>query len=138
MKISQKLFFIYWLPVLAFCVAIFVQSLFPPSDIGPDFPLKDKVFHMAAYGLLAILFYRACRETWPGRLSPVQLLAISVCFATLYGLGDEFHQSFVAERQADTLDGVADVVGSILGVTGYMLLTCWRGWRWTSKLDRRL
>ena len=109
-----------WLPVIALCVAIFVQSSFPPPDFGPAFPLKDKVMHMVAYGLLAVLFYRACRVTWPERLAPVQLLAISVLFASLYGLSDEFHQSFVAARQADALDWVADVAGSILGALGYM------------------
>lgn len=133
MKIAQKLFFIYWLPVLVFCVAIFVQSLFPASELGPAFPMKDKVFHMAAYGLLAALFYRACRVTWPERLSPAQLLVISVFFASLYGMSDEFHQSFVAARQADALDGVADVAGSILGALGYMLVVSRRGRNGLSK-----
>ncbi len=80
------------------------------------------MMHMAAYGILAALFYRACRVTWPGKLSPVQLLTLSVCFASLYGMSDEFHQSFVASRQADVMDGVADVAGSILGALGYMWL----------------
>ena len=123
MKTAQRKFFIYWLPVMVLCVAIFVQACFPSPDLGPSFPLKDKVLHMAAYGILAALFYRACRVTWPGRLSPVQLLAISACFATLYGVSDEIHQSFVATRQADMMDGVADLVGSILGALAYMGLT---------------
>jgi VanZ family protein len=120
MKTAQRKLFLNWLPVIALCTAIFVQSSFPSPDLGPAFPLKDKVMHMIAYGLLAALFYRACRLTWPGSLSPVQLLAISVCFASLYGMSDEFHQFFVASRQADVMDGVADVAGSILGALGYM------------------
>jgi VanZ family protein len=75
--------------------------------------------HMAAYGLLAVLCYRACRVTWTGRLSRVQLLVISVCFASLYGMSDEFHQSFVVSRQADAMDGMVDAVGSLLGALGY-------------------
>ena len=120
MKTAQKNFFIDWLPVMALCVAIFVQSSFPSPDLGPSFPLKDKVLHMAAYGLLAALFFRACRVTWPSRLSPAKLLVISICLATLYGVSDEFHQSFVAVRQADAMDGVADFAGSILGALIYM------------------
>ena len=123
MKTTQRTFFLYWLPVLALCAVIFVQSSFPSPDLGPAFPLKDKMMHMAAYGILAALFYRACRVTWPGSLSPVQLLAISVCLASLYGMSDEFHQSFVASRHADVMDGVADVAGSILGALGYMWAT---------------
>lgn len=119
MKITQKQFFSYWLPVTAFCVVIFVLSCFPSPDVGPPFLFKDKVLHMTAYGVLAALFYRACRATWPGRLSPVQLLAISVCFATLYGLSDEIHQAFVATRQADGYDLLADFMGSVLGAVGF-------------------
>ncbi|WP_372677675.1 VanZ family protein [Desulfosarcina sp.] len=127
MKTAQRTFFLYWLPVIALCAAIFVQSSFPPPDLGLPFPLKDKVMHMVAYGLLAVLFFRACRLTWPDRLSPMQLMAISVLFASLYGLSDEFHQSFVVARQADALDGVADVAGSILGALGYMWVVSRRG-----------
>ncbi len=120
MKTAPRTFFIYWLPVIALCAAIFVQSSFPSPDLGLSFPLKDKVMHMVAYGLLAVLFYRACRVTWPGKLSPAQLLVISVLFASLYGVSDEFHQSFVAARQADGYDVLADFLGSLLGAVGYL------------------
>ncbi len=133
MKTAQRTFFIYWLPVIALCAAIVVQSSFPPPNLGLSFPLKDKVMHLVAYGLLAVLFYRACRVTWPERLSPVQLLVISVLFASLFGVSDEFHQSFVAARQADALDGVADVAGSILGALGYMWVVSRRGRNGLSK-----
>jgi hypothetical protein len=57
MKIIQSNSVFYWLPVLMLCVLIFVQSSFPSPDFGPSaFPLKDKVLHMAAYGVLAALF----------------------------------------------------------------------------------
>ena len=123
MKTMQKQFLYYWLPVLVFCAAIFVQSSFPSPDLGPSFPMKDKVLHMTAYGLLAALVCRACRATWPGRQSTFQLLAVSACLATLYGLGDEFHQAFVVARQADGFDVLADLVGSILGAAGYVAAT---------------
>ena len=120
MKTAPRTFFIYWLPVIAFCAAIFVQSSFPSPDLGLSFPLKDKVMHMVAYGLLALLVYRACRVTWPGKLSPGQLLVISVLFASLYGLSDEVHQSFVPARHADGYDVLADFLGSLLGAVGYL------------------
>lgn len=120
MKTPQKLFIYYWLPVTALCAAIFIQSCFPSPDLGPSFPLKDKVLHLGAYAVLAALFCRACQATWPGRLSPVQLLVVSAGFATFYGAGDELHQAFVAARQADVADGLADFAGSILGAAGYL------------------
>ncbi|WP_319523716.1 VanZ family protein [uncultured Desulfosarcina sp.] len=112
--------FILWLPVIALCLAIFLQSCFPSPDMGPSFPLKDKVLHLAAYGLLAVLFVRACRWTWPSRLSGLQLMLLGIGFATLYGLGDEYHQSLVAARQAEVMDVVADFAGSILGSAVYL------------------
>jgi len=138
MKTAQKKFFLYWMPVIALCAAIAVQSSFPSPDLGPSFPLKDKVLHMAVYGALALLFYRACRLTWPGRLSPAQLLVLSVCFATLFGMSDEVHQSFVVARKADVMDGVADFAGSILGAVLYIMVTSRGGRSWFSKTGRRL
>ena len=135
MKIMQKQFLYYWLPVAVFGAAIFVQSGFPSPDLGPSFPMKDKVLHMAAYGILAALVCRACRATWPGQ-STLQLLAVSVCLATLYGLGDEFHQTFVAARQADWFDVLADLMGSILGAAGYVAVTRNSGLNRFLKADR--
>jgi VanZ family protein len=120
LKPARKKYVFHWLPVVALCLAIFIQSAFPSPDLGFSFPLKDKLLHMAVYGLLAALFYRACQLTLPGRFSPAQLLVISICFATLYGVSDEIHQFFVAARQAEVMDGVADFAGSVSGAVGYM------------------
>lgn len=119
MKIPSRTCLYYWLPVLALCVAIFVQSCFATPDLGFSFPLKDKMLHMSVYGLLAALFYRAWRWTWPGRFNPVQMLVASVLFAALYGVSDELHQAFVAARQADGYDVLADIAGSFLGAAMY-------------------
>ena len=112
-----------WLPVIILCLVIFVQSCYPSPDIGPSFPLKDKVLHLAGYGLLAALFVRACRWTWSGRLSGLQLMLLGVGFATLYGLSDELHQSLVAARQAELMDLAADFAGSILGSSVYLKMS---------------
>lgn len=112
-----------WVPVAALCAAIFTQSCFPSPHLGPSFPLKDKVLHVLAYGLLAALCFRACRLTWPDWRPLRQVLFVSVLFASLYGAGDEFHQAFVAARQADGVDLLADVVGSLLGGTLWLLAT---------------
>ncbi len=111
---------LYWFLVAALCAVIFVQSCFPPLELGPRFQFRDKILHAIVYGLLAALFSRACRATWPDRMTALPLLIISVLFATAYGVSDEIHQSFVAARQLDLADGVANFVGSLLGATGAM------------------
>ena len=74
-------------------------------------------------GLLAFLFARACRHTWRSRLTRRQLLILSICFTALYGFSDEWHQLYVATRQADLMDGIADFAGSVLGA-GVFLRMC--------------
>ena len=117
-----------WLPVLILCLAIFLQSCFPSPDVGPSFHLNDKVLHMAVYALLAALVARACRLTWPGRFSAMQLLLISVAFSALYGLSDEWHQTLVASRHGSVLDVLADFTGGVVGALLYV--------KWVAARDR--
>ena len=116
-----------WLAVMALCVVIYVQSCYPPLELGPRFQFRDKILHAVVYGLLAALFSHACRASWPGRTAALPLLVISAAFATLYGVSDEIHQSFVASRQLDVADGVANFVGSLLGALGAMRVAARRG-----------
>jgi VanZ family protein len=78
---------------------------------------------MVVYGLLAVLVTRACRITWPGRLTAMQLLLVGVAFSTFYGMSDEWHQTFVASRHGSTLDVLADFLGSLIGAAGYVSST---------------
>ncbi len=111
---------IYWLPVISLAAAIFIQSSFPSPQMVPRFPFADKLLHGIAYGLLAALCYRALRCASPLHdHSPIKLVVIAVAMATLNGISDEWHQSFVAERQADIFDLLADIVGGWFGAIGY-------------------
>jgi VanZ family protein len=125
------LFAAYWLPVISYCLIIFIQSAFPSPDVFPHLPHLDKLLHATGYALLGALFYRALRQSDRFINRPGWLLAISVAAATLYGASDEWHQSFVAARQADILDLLADFIGSTLGGAGYAALIakgrCWAG-----------
>ncbi len=111
----MKYFIRYWLPVVGLCAVIFLQSCFASPDVLPSWPLQDKVLHAGVYGLLGALWVRAFNtlKRWQGRAWP--LVAAAVALATLYGLSDEWHQSFVAGRSADAADLLADLLGSIIG-----------------------
>ena len=104
----------YWLPVVVYCAAIFIQSSFPTTGHLPQWPHLDKILHVAAYTLLGFLFFRALAS---GRFAGNRnaLLILSILFSSLYGASDEIHQSFVPGRSAETADALADLVGSILG-----------------------
>jgi VanZ family protein len=110
-----KRFLIYWLPVVALCAFIFVQSAFPSPDVLPSWPFSDKFAHAGVYGLLAFLLGRALSTVDRVQRNPVWLWAFAVVLSTLYGLSDEWHQSFVAARTADPADLLADAVGAAAG-----------------------
>jgi VanZ family protein len=104
----------YWLPVIVYCTAIFVQSSFPTARQLPQWPYLDKTLHVAAYALLGFLVFRALST---GRLAsnPTMSFIISTLFAGLYGLSDEFHQSFVPGRSPEATDVLADLIGGFCG-----------------------
>ncbi|MDY0221980.1 MAG: VanZ family protein [Desulfobacterium sp.] len=109
----------YRLPVIAYCALIFWQSSSASLDTLPTFAHADKVMHFCGYALLGALVARMLVNETLLTLSLRNLILAAVIFSTLYGVGDEFHQSFVGERSADILDVVADGVGSVVGVGFY-------------------
>ncbi len=111
-------FLICWLPLIIYCLAIYIQSSLPGLKHIPEVRFMDKLLHFGAYGLLGILFFRAY-ETLPLKDHKNLLILLSIGSATVYGIGDEIHQYFVPFRYADALDGVANTIGSIFGVYLY-------------------
>lgn len=110
-----------WSLLAGYCLLIFFQSSLPALDAGPDLPGQDKLLHLAAY---TVLGYLACRAFATLRClrGPLGIFAAGFAFAVLFGISDEWHQSFVPERMADGWDLLADAVGAFLGAGGY----CWR------------
>ena len=123
---SMKMFTRYWLPVCVLCAAIFIQSSFAVPDVGID-PLLwgwlpvDKLAHGIIYAALSALVCRAVFNAWRPRVwQKLPLAAIGITAAVVFGLSDEWHQSFVAARSADALDLAADAVGAIVGALLYL------------------
>jgi len=109
-----------WLPVIGLAALIFFLSSFEhlPSPPGP---YSDKWEHIAMYGLLSTLIVRAMAGgRWLGVRTSVFWSA--VVLATLYGVSDEVHQSFVPGRTADVADVVADAIGAVVAAG---LLLAW-------------
>lgn len=87
-------------------VAVAVLCLLPGADV-PSIGLGDKVEHIVAYALLAVLGLNA----FPGGLRWVVVLV----FLLAFGLLLEYLQSFVPGRSADLIDIVANICGTIAG-----------------------
>ncbi len=113
-----RTFTIYWLPLIGYCVFIYIQSSYPSPERLPSFDYSDKLLHFGAYAVMGILFYRAY-HTLSFRNNIQLLVMLSMISASLYGISDEIHQSFVPERQGSFSDVIADIIGGICGVYVY-------------------
>ena len=107
-----------WILLSGYGLLIFIQSSFPSPDIGPELPGMDKLLHLAAYAVMGAL---ACRAftTLPGRRRAGVLFLAGFLFTLLFGVSDEWHQSFVPGRMADGWDLAADGLGGLLGAGIY-------------------
>lgn len=97
------------LALVFYCAVIFWLSHQPSLPMPMLFEFQDKLHHFTAYFLMGVLAWRNFRHF---ARSPVNLVIISVVFCSLYGISDEWHQSFVEGRTADTWDWVADTLGA--------------------------
>ncbi len=91
----------------AYWAALFIVTHTPVPDL-PGVPQSDKLAHLAAYGLLAYLFWRFAEAL----RRPVSVWFVWKAAAVLcvYGALDEYLQSFV-NRTADVVDWLCDAGG---------------------------
>ena len=105
-----------WAAVIAYMAFIFLLSSIPSTPALPG--RTDKHLHALLYGGFGLVVMRALARGRPDGLSWA-MVVLTTLIAALYGLSDEFHQSFVPGRQPDAADVVADTVGAALAAGGY-------------------
>ena len=102
--------------LILYCILIYWlsdQSTLPAPEL---FQHQDKVVHAGAYFVMAVFTLRAFRHSISSL--PCLILA-SLVFCSLYGLFDEWHQSFVPGRMSDINDWLADTMGAIIFLGWY-------------------
>jgi len=97
---------------IGWMAVLFWLSAQPGIDAPQLFPGQDKVFHASVYGILGCLLLGAARRAARGY--NLRQVATATLIASLYGISDEFHQSFVPGRSADVWDWAADTTGALL------------------------
>jgi VanZ family protein len=102
-----------WGPaVLQMAVLFSVSSVPNVGELPGGAP--DWLPHGAGYAILAVLLLRGFARGRRAGVNAWTILA-AVTSAALYGVTDEFHQSFVPGRSAELRDLVADTTGAALG-----------------------
>lgn len=112
----MKKFLKYWAPTLVWAIAIFLVSSYPTLEASQiywkDFIVK-KTAHMVEYGIFAALLYRALRR-YGVKKENAGIYAILI--SLLYGVTDEFHQSYTPGREPKVRDVVFDTIGAIASI----------------------
>ncbi|MFA6448019.1 MAG: VanZ family protein [bacterium] len=102
--------------VIAYCAIIFYlssRSKFPEVETWyPGFmPDPAPIAHFFLYAVLCLIAWNDFRSepaAWLNRRAPL----FAVIFCALYGLSDEYHQSFVPNRHCTLVDFMIDVAGA--------------------------
>ncbi len=104
-----------WVPAIAWAGLIFAFSAQPDlrftPDEGLDFLIR-KTGHMAVFGVLALLLWRAVATTTAWRRPWAWASAIAV----LYAVTDELHQGMVTGRHTSAVDVGVDAAGALIAV----------------------
>lgn len=104
-----------WLLVVLWMGVIFWFSS-QEQLISPTYPIIGQIIsafgHVIFFGVLYFLFVKALKSSY--LLSAGSLVRLGLTFVFLYGLIDEFHQSFVPGRDASMIDVALDVLGGVI------------------------
>ena len=102
-----------FLPLMLWMALIFMLSS-QPRLIDIDNEAGEKLFfkssHIIVYGILAWLWWRTLA---PQRHIGWPVLFMALVLTTLYGVSDEFHQSFVSGRHGRLADVFFDAGGAL-------------------------
>ncbi len=93
-----------------------------PGGKLPEFHISDKIMHILAYGALSAASLFAVISNRKKR-SCMKTGAAIIVFCLIYGITDEFHQSFIPGRTMSVADLVADFTGAVLAVAAWLFWT---------------
>lgn len=97
-----------FVPAAVYACAIVFASSIPGEQIA--FKVDDRIAHFVEYFILGLLlsFAAAGVRGGTGLLAPFAILV----FVAVFALADEYHQSFVPQRDASPKDWVFDMLGA--------------------------
>lgn len=108
-----------WGPAVAQMGAIFFLSSLSEAPLPQG--MSDHAGHSIGYAMLGVLVLRGLAgASWQGVTAWRGVATVAFC--TLYGMSDEWHQSFVPGRTPAWDDVAADFRGALLGAAFVLIL----------------
>lgn len=107
---------LWWVPGCLLLASVALGSLLP-GDVVPHFPIRDKLVHLATYGLLMLWF--------SGMVERRRLWLIAL-FLLVLGFVLDSAQSLTPSRSFELADVAANATGILISlVLAYFLLAGW-------------
>lgn len=130
MKMDFDRFAKFWVPAIIWAIIIFSFSSVSVPVVSPfywrEFVIK-KTGHFIEYVIFGSLIYRALLNSGAAKKKAV---IYTIIVSLLYAASDEFHQSFIPNREPRVRDVIIDTIGASLAV--YFL------WRLLPKAPKKL
>jgi VanZ family protein len=123
MTIQSLTFLRGWPPVFLWMAFTFGLSSIPGDTFSKVLvPNVSGMAHAIEYSILGILLFRGFMRSLRGK---TLLLSIFLAFgsAVLFGISDEWHQTFVSGRFFELEDLTVDALAAILGILLYIKKT---------------
>src|SRR3989338_8295328 len=112
MKVNIKIHWIFkGILTAAYAGIIYWESSRDTSSISLSHH-TDKLVHFAEFGLLCLM---TCWSLSTARIGSKRIykIILAIGIVSLYGMSDEFHQSFTPHRSVDVFDWLADTAGAV-------------------------
>ena len=111
---KRKVWLVY-IPLAIYWLILFTATSLPLQRL-PSVGFNDKINHFIAYFILAVFVNLTLIYQRKSRFLFKKAPLVTIIIGLLYGAFDELHQILVPGRFAETLDWMADGLGTIVGV----------------------
>ncbi len=113
--LERKKILLIYIPLAVYWTLLLVGTSLP-ADSVPGFGIGDKLLHFFAYFVLTVLLSLTLLMQNKYHFLKEKYILFSIIIASVYGLLDEIHQSYIPGRSNDILDWIADTLGAITAV----------------------
>ena len=111
---KRKVWLVY-IPLTIYWLLLFTATSLPVQRL-PSIGFSDKINHFLAYFILAVLVNLTLIYQRKSRFLFNKASLVTIFIGLLYGAFDELHQILIPGRFAETLDWIADGMGTFVGV----------------------